>query len=346
MKKREEIITIDESKLWINPIATADVFFNENIWVNKLLIVDHKNNLRWLITAKDIDNITRESQSSIKPSRDKQHRLRVGATLHMFRTPEGQLDKKRILQYVDELVEKWIDVVAVSSAHWHTESIGEMVQLVRKSQPTLTIIAWNVTSAEGVEFLKNKWADTIKIGQWPWSICTTREVAGVGIPQMTALYVCSQAAKIVGAKIIADGWISKSGDIVKALTLADAIMAGGIFAWAQESPWEIFEFKGEQFKVYRGMWSHEAMKDGSAARYGHTKDKVRKLTSEGIVGMKPIAWPISDIIKEYRGWVQSGMWYLWAKDLKSLRKNARYIKMTPAGQKESAPHDITQLKKS
>jgi IMP dehydrogenase len=219
--------------------------------------------------------------------------------------------------------------------------------MLRKEFVDLTLIAGNVTSAEGVEFLADAGANTIKIGQGPGSICTTRIVAGVGIPQMTALYCASLAAKKRGVAILADGGITKSGDMVKALTLADGVMCGSLLAGCNEAPGQIIEINGKLYKQYRGMGSSAAMKDGSAARYGHDrKDVATKAAAEGIEALKESVGSLSGVLRELVGGIQSGMGYLGAANLEQLRKNARYIRVSPAGQKESAPHDVITVKTS
>jgi IMP dehydrogenase len=220
-----------------------------------------------------------------------------------------------------------------------------MVKMIRAAFPTLAIIAGNVTSGAGVDFLAACGADTIKVGQGPGSICTTRIVAGVGIPQLTALYVASRAARARGVRLLADGGITKSGDIVKALTLADGVILGGLLAGCREAPGEIMEINGKLYKQYRGMGSLAAMKAGSAARYGHDKtDAARKLTAEGIEALKEVSGSADDVLANLVGGLQSGMGYLGAKDLPTLREKARYIRVSPAGQKEAAPHDVIEIK--
>ena len=242
------------------------------------------------------------------------------------------------------LVEEHLDAVAISTAHGHTAGVGDMVKLVRAAFPQLTIIAGNVTSASGVDYLAACGADTIKVGQGPGSICTTRVVAGVGIPQLTALYVASIAARQRGVRILADGGITKSGDIVKALTLADAVICGGVLAGCREAPGEIMEISGKVYKQYRGMGSLAAMKAGSAARYGHDKnDTVRKVTAEGIEALKEVSGYADDVLANLIGGLQSGMGYLGARTLGELRAKARYTRVSPAGQKEAAPHDVIEV---
>ncbi len=217
--------------------------------------------------------------------------------------------------------------------------------MIRDAFPKLPILAGNVTSGEGVEFLARHGADVIKVGQGPGSICTTRIVAGVGIPQMTALYVCSRAAARSKVAILADGGITKSGDIVKALTLADAAMCGGLFAGCTEAPGEVMEIGGKLYKQYRGMGSFAAMKAGSAARYGHTTgDGNRKVAPEGVEALKEVSGPLDRVMGLLIGGIQSGMGYLGAENLTALRERARYIRVSGAGMREASPHDVVELK--
>ncbi|HEY2329365.1 MAG TPA: IMP dehydrogenase, partial [Verrucomicrobiae bacterium] len=220
---RQQVHTITKKELGRDPIARADKFFTEHIGIHKLLVVDDDDHLHGLITMSDVERITQERKAQFKPARDAHHHLICGAAVSATRNAFGELDKKRILEHVGGLVERGVDVVAVSTAHGHTKGVGDMVRVLRDALPKLPIIAGNVTSAAGVEFLADCGADAIKVGQGPGSICTTRIVAGVGIPQMTALYVCSRAAAKKKVSILADGGITKSGDIVKALTLSQAV---------------------------------------------------------------------------------------------------------------------------
>src|SRR6201999_3421717 len=252
-------------------------FFTEHLGIHKLLVVDDKDMLRGLITMSDVERITQERRAQFKPARDKNLHLVCGAAVSATRNAFGELDRERILTHVSGLVERGVDVIAVSTAHGHSKGVGDTVKVLRDAFPKLPIIAGNVTSAAGVEYLADCGANVIKIGQGPGSICTTRIVAGVGIPQMTALYVSSLAAKKKKVSILADGGITKSGDIVKALTLAHAVICGGMFAGCTEAPGDVLEIGGNLYKQYRGMGSIAAMKAGSAARYGHEKsDATRK----------------------------------------------------------------------
>jgi IMP dehydrogenase len=344
MTPRAALHTTRQADLGPNPIATADKFFNEHLGIHKLLVVDDQDRLRGLFTISDIERITQERVSQLKPARDEKFRLLCGAAVSATRSSTGDLDKARITSHVGALVERGVDVVAVSTAHAHSKGVGETVRLIRDTFPDLPIIAGNVTSAAGVEFLADHGANIIKIGQGPGSICTTRIVAGVGIPQLTALHVASRAAAKKGVRIIADGGITKSGDIVKALTLADAVICGGLLAGCPESPGEIIEINGKLYKQYRGMGSLAAMKAGSAARYGHAKDATRKIAAEGIEALKEVAGGLDSVVTQLVGGIQSGMGYLGAANLCQLREKARYIRVTPAGQRESSPHDIVEVK--
>jgi len=344
MTPRSALHTTRQADLGPNPIATADKFFNDHLGIHKLLVVDDHDRLRGLFTISDIERITQERVAQLKPARDEKFRLLCGAAVSATRNSTGDLDKERITSHVGALVERGVDVVAVSTAHGHSKGVGQTVRLIRDTFPELPIIAGNVTSAEAVEFLADHGANIIKVGQGPGSICTTRIVAGVGIPQLTALHVASRAAAKKGVRIIADGGITKSGDIVKALTLSHAVICGGLLAGCPESPGEIIEINGKLYKQYRGMGSLAAMKAGSAARYGHSKDATRKIASEGIEALKEVAGALDSVVTQLVGGIQSGMGYLGAANLAQLREKARFIRVTPAGQRESSPHDIVEVK--
>jgi len=344
MTARSALITEKESLLGPDPIAAADKFFGRHQGINKMLVVDDADRLRGLVTASDVERITGEGKSRRKPARDADFRLVVGAAISPVRTPDGALDRERIIGHVGNLVEERVDAIAISVAHGHSRDVGEAVRMVRDAFPHLTLIAGNVTSAAGVDFLAECGANAIKIGQGPGSICTTRVVAGVGIPQLTALYVSSQAAKRKSVRLLADGGITKSGDIVKALTLSDAVICGGLLAGCREAPGEIIEIEGKVYKQYRGMGSLAAMKAGSAARYGHDKqDTTRKAAAEGIEALKEVSGSVDDVLANLIGGVQSGMGYLGAANLTELRNKVRFVRVTSAGQKEAEPHDVVEV---
>src|SRR5438477_3016760 len=220
---RAQVHTINKKELGRDPIARADKFFTEHPGIHKLLVVDDQDRLHGLFTLSDVERITQERNAQFKPARDSQFRLVCGAAVSATRNAFGELDRERILAHVSALVERGIDVVAVSTAHGHSKGVGDTVRMLRDAFPKLPIIAGNVTSAAAVEFLADAGANAIKVGQGPGSICTTRIVAGVGIPQLTALFLASRAARKRHVAIVADGGITKSGDIVKALTLAHAV---------------------------------------------------------------------------------------------------------------------------
>ena len=342
---RSQVHTVSRKELGNDPIAIADKFFTEHVGIHKLLVVDDEDRLHGLITMSDVEKITQERKAQFKPARDSQFRLLCGAAVSATRNAFGELDRDRILGHVGALVDRGIDAVAVSTAHGHSKGVGDTVRVLKEAFPSLPIIAGNVTSAAGVEYLADCGANVIKIGQGPGSICTTRIVAGVGIPQMTALYVCSKAAEAKGVSILADGGITKSGDIVKALTLAQGVICGGILAGCTESPGEVVEVGGKLYKQYRGMGSLAAMNAGSAARYGHQKgDTSRKVAAEGIEALKEASGPLDRVLASLIGGIQSGMGYLGAADLAQLHEKARYIRVSPAGQREAAPHDVVELK--
>jgi len=341
---RSQVHSILKRELGKDPIARADKFFTEHLGIHKLLVVDEEDRLHGLITLSDVERITHERQAQFKPARDPQFRLICGAAVSATRNAFGGLDRDRILTHVGGLIERGVDVIAVSTAHGFSKGVGDTVRVLRDAFPKLPIIAGNVTSAAGVEYLAASGANCIKVGQGPGSICTTRIVAGVGIPQMTALYVCSKAAAKKQVSILADGGITKSGDIVKALTLAQAVICGGIFAGCTESPGDVVEISGKIYKHYRGMGSMAAMKAGSAARYGHDKNPTQKVAPEGVEALKESCGSVDRVLAQLIGGIQSGMGYLGAANLEQLRKKARFIRVSPAGQREAAPHDVVELK--
>jgi IMP dehydrogenase len=341
---RAQVRTIRQKELGKDPIARADKFFTEHLGIHKLLVVDDKDKLRGLFTMSDIERITQERRAQFKPARDANFHLVCGAAVSATRNAFGELDRERILNHVGGLVERGVDVIAVSTAHGYSKGVGDTVRMLRGAFPKLPLIAGNVTSAAGVEYLADCGANAVKVGQGPGSICTTRIVAGVGIPQMTALYVCSRAAAKKKVAILADGGITKSGDIVKALTLSQAVICGGIFAGCNEAPGEVMEIGGKLYKQYRGMGSFAAMKSGSAARYGQPANPTQKVAAEGIEALKEACGSVDRVLAQLIGGIQSGMGYLGAADLTQLRDKARYTRVSPAGMREAAPHDVVELK--
>src|SRR5947208_3606816 len=341
---RAQVHTVGKSELGQDPIARADKFFTEHPGIHKLLVVDDDDHLHGLFTMSDIERITQERNAQFKPARDSHFRLVCGAAVSATRNAFGELDRTRILTHVGGLVERGVDVVAVSTAHGHSKGVGDTVRMLRDAFPKLPLMAGNVSSAQGVEYLAGCGANGIKVGQGPGSICTTRLVAGVGIPQLTALYVCSRAAQKKGVTVLADGGITKSGDIVKALTLADAVICGGILAGCPEAPGEVMEISGKLYKKFRGMGSLAAMKSGSAVRYGHAPEPARKVAPEGGEALKEVSGSVDHVLAQLIGGIQSGLGYLGAANLAQLRDKARFIRVSPAAQREAEPHDVVELK--
>src|SRR5512138_3374169 len=341
---RSQVHTVHKKELGRDPIARADRFFTDHPGIHKLLVVDDQDRLQGLFTMSDVERITQERNAQFKPARAANFRLICGAAVSATRNAFGELDRERILAHVRGLVERGVDVVAVSTAHGHTKGVGDAVHMLREAFPKLPLMAGNITSAAGVEFLASRGANCVKVGQGPGSICTTRIVAGVGIPQLTALYVASRAAQKSRVTIVADGGITKSGDIVKALTLAHAVICGGLLAGCSEAPGEVMDIGGKLYKQYRGMGSMAAMKAGSAARYGHTSDPNRKVAPEGVEALKEVSGTVDRVLGQLIGGIQAGMGYLGAANLAQLREKARFIRVSPAGQREATPHDVVELK--
>ncbi len=341
---RAQVHTIRQKEIGKDPIACADKFFTDHPGIHKLLVVDDEDKLRGLFTMSDVERITQEKKAQFKPARDAKFRLVCGAAVSATRNMFGELDRERIVAHVGALVDRGVDVVAVSTAHGFSQGIGATVRMIRDAFPELPIIAGNVTSAAGVDFLAEHGANAIKVGQGPGSICTTRVVAGVGIPQLTALFVTARAAADKAVTIIADGGITKSGDMVKALTLAHAVICGGLFAGCPEAPGQIMEINGKLYKQYRGMGSLAAMKAGSAARYGHSTGAPAKVAPEGVEALKEASGPVDVVLSQLIGGIQSGLGYLGAANLAQLREKARFIRVSPAGMREAATHDVVEVK--
>lgn len=302
--------------------------------IEKLPLVDEDGILKGLITIKDIEKARKFPYAA----KDKQGRLLAGAAVGVSEQTEDR---------VAALVESEVDVVVIDTAHGHSVGVLNTVEKIKEKYPELTLIAGNVATPEGTEDLIKAGADVVKVGVGPGSICTTRVVAGVGVPQVTAVYECAKKAKEYGKTIIADGGIKYSGDIIKALAAgANTVMVGSLLAGTKESPGEVEIYKGRSFKVYRGMGSVGAMKDGSKDRYFQEEDEADKLVPEGIEGRVPYKGPVSDTIFQLIGGVQSGMGYCGTETVNDLQENGKFIRITSAGLKESHPHDITITKES
>jgi len=302
--------------------------------IEKLPLVDKDGVLKGLITIKDIEKARKFPYAS----KDKQGRLLAGAAVGVSNQTEER---------VAALVESEVDVVVIDTAHGHSVGVLNTVEKIKNEYPNLTLIAGNVATAKGTEDLIEAGADVVKVGVGPGSICTTRVVAGVGVPQITAVYECAKKAKEYDKTIIADGGIKYSGDIIKALAAgANTVMVGSLLAGTKESPGEVEIYKGRSFKVYRGMGSVGAMKDGSKDRYFQEEDEADKLVPEGIEGRVPYKGPVSDTIHQLIGGVQSGMGYCGTETVSDLQENGEFIRITSAGLKESHPHDVTITKES
>ena len=300
--------------------------------IEKLPIVDEKGMLKGLITIKDIEKAVQYPNSA----RDANGRLLCGAAIGATRD---------VLDRVAALVEAQVDVVVLDSAHGHNSGILDAVRRVKKAYPELQLIAGNVATAEGTKALIDAGADCVKVGIGPGSICTTRIVAGIGVPQVTAIYDAACAAQKSGIPIIADGGIKFSGDIVKALAAgADVVMIGSLVAGCEESPGETELYQGRQFKVYRGMGSLSAMSQGSRDRYFQQDSK--KLVPEGVEGRVPYKGPLSETVYQLVGGLRSGMGYTGCADIGELHTKARFVKITGAGLRESHPHDIQITKEA
>ena len=300
--------------------------------IEKLPIVDDENNLKGLITIKDIEKAVQYPNSA----RDKNGRLLVGAAIGVTND---------ILDRVDALYKAGVDVVVLDSAHGHSKGIIDAVKNVKAHYPDLDLIAGNIATKEAAIDLMEAGADAVKVRIGPGSICTTRVVAGIGVPQLSAVMDVYEAVKGTDCKLIADGGIKYSGELPKAIAAgADAIMIGSLFAGCEESPGECEIYQGRQFKVYRGMGSLAAMAAGSKDRYFQTNSK--KLVPEGVEGRVPYKGPLSETIYQLMGGLRAGMGYCGTPTVKSLQENGKFVKITGAGLKESHPHDINITKEA
>ncbi len=300
--------------------------------IEKLPLVDEDNVLKGLITIKDIEKAIQFPRAA----KDAQGRLRVGAAIGI---------SKDTFERAEALVKAGVDVITVDSAHGHHINIIDSVRKLREIYPDLTIIAGNVATGEATRDLIEAGASVVKVGIGPGSICTTRVIAGIGVPQITAIYDCATVAKEYGVPIIADGGIKYSGEITKAIAAgASAVMLGSMFAGTEESPGEAEIYQGRRFKAYRGMGSLAAMKQGSKDRYFQDDDK--KLVPEGIEGRVAYKGPLADTIHQLIGGLRSGMGYCGTQNLDELRNDTQFIRISGAGLRESHPHDIQITKEA
>lgn len=300
--------------------------------IEKLPIVSEEGILKGLITIKDIEKVMEFPNAA----KDRQGRLLVGAAVGV--TSDSLLR-------VEKLVKAEVDLIVIDTAHGHSKGVLDTVAEIRAAFPELDIVAGNIATAEGARALYEAGADVVKVGIGPGSICTTRVVAGVGVPQITAIYECAAVARELGKTLIADGGIKYSGDINKALAAGGhVVMLGSLLAGTTESPGETELFQGRRFKVYRGMGSVGAMERGSKDRY--FQDDAKKLVPEGIEGRLPYKGTLADTIHQLVGGIRAGMGYCGTKDLYELREKAQFVRMTGAGLRESHPHQVQITKEA
>ncbi|MDY0394732.1 IMP dehydrogenase [Virgibacillus halophilus] len=302
--------------------------------IEKLPIVDENNTLKGLITIKDIEKVIEFPNSS----KDTQGRLLAGAAVGVTADTMTRVDK---------LVKAGVDVIVIDTAHGHSKGVLRQLREVRSAFPDLDIIAGNVATAEATKALIEAGATIVKVGIGPGSICTTRVVAGVGVPQITAIHDCATEAEKHGKAIIADGGIKFSGDVVKALAAGGhAVMLGSMFAGVTESPGETEIYQGRRYKVYRGMGSLAAMQAGSKDRYFQDETETKKLVPEGIEGRVAYKGPLADTLHQLVGGLRSGMGYCGANSLDQLRNDSQFVRITNAGLRESHPHDVQITKEA
>ena len=300
--------------------------------IEKLPIVDEDGKLKGLITIKDIEKVIEFPNAA----KDHHGRLLVAAAVGVT---------SDTMVRVEKLVEAEVDAIVIDTAHGHSKGVLDMVQKIRSTYPELDIIAGNVATAAGARALYDAGVDVVKVGIGPGSICTTRVVAGVGVPQITAVYDCAEVARELGKAIIADGGIKFSGDIVKALAAGGhAVMLGSLLAGTTESPGDTEIFQGRTFKVYRGMGSVSSMERGSKDRY--FQEDAKKLVPEGIEGRMPYKGSLADTVHQLVGGIRAGMGYCGTADLHGLREDAQFIRMTGAGLRESHPHQVQITKEA
>ena len=303
--------------------------------IEKLPVIDKNNNLVGLITFRDVTKHLTKPNSN----KDKYGRLVVAAAIGVNNDSEKR---------AEALVESNVDALVIDTAHAHSKGVSKVLLSVRKKFPKIDIVVGNIATYDGARFLIDQGVDGVKVGIGPGSICTTRVIAGVGYPQLSAIIDVSRALKDSEVPMIADGGIRYTGDIPKAIAAgADSVMLGGLIAGTQESPGETIIFEGRKFKSYRGMGSVEAMKKGSKDRYFQdVEDDIKKLVPEGIVGRVPYKGELIESIHQFVGGLRSGMGYCGAKNINLLKKEAKFISITPSGIRESHPHNITITKEA
>ena len=326
----ENLVTVAEG----TSLQQAEVILQENK-IEKLPVINDNDELIGLITFRDITKLTQKPIAN----KDQYGRLRVAAAIGVT---GDAVDRAAAL------VKAGVDAVIIDTAHGHTKGVVSILKAVKKSFPELEVVVGNIATAEAAKYLVEAGADAVKVGIGPGSICTTRVVAGVGFPQFSAVLEVSAALKGTGVPVIADGGIRYTGDIPKALAAgADTVMLGSLLAGTKESPGETIIYEGRKFKSYRGMGSVEAMKQGSKDRYFQdVEDDIKKLVPEGIVGRVPYKGELMESMHQFIGGLRAGMGYCGAKDIETLKNNARFVKITSSGIHESHPHNVTITKES
>jgi len=326
----ENLVTVSKG----TSLVEAEIILQKNK-IEKLPVVDKNGILLGLITFRDITKVTQKPIAN----KDNYGRLRVVAAIGIT---DDAVDR------AEALVNTQVDAVIIDTAHGHTKGVIVVLEKIKKKFPDLDVIVGNIATAEGAKYLVDAGADAVKVGIGPGSICTTRVIAGVGIPQFSAVLEVANALKGSGVPIIADGGIRYTGDIVKAIAAgADCVMLGSLLAGTKESPGETIIFEGRKFKSYRGMGSVEAMKQGSKDRYFQdVEDDIKKLVPEGIVGRVPYKGELMESMTQFIGGLRAGMGYCGTQDISILKETAKFIKITASGINESHPHNVTITKEA
>jgi IMP dehydrogenase len=326
----ENLVTVSEG----TSLKEAEVILQKHK-IEKLPVINKDNELVGLITFRDITKLTQKPFAN----KDQYGRLRVAAALGVTND---------IVERATALVKAGVDAVVIDTAHGHTKGVVDVLKLIKKEFPNLDVVVGNIATAEAARYLVEAGADAVKVGIGPGSICTTRIVAGVGSPQLSAVMEVSEAIKGSGVPVIADGGIRYTGDIPKAIAGgADCVMLGSLLAGTKESPGETIIYEGRKFKSYRGMGSVEAMHKGSKDRYFQdVEDDIKKLVPEGIVGRVPYKGELVESMVQFIGGLRAGMGYCGAKDISALKENAQFVQITSSGIMESHPHGVTITKEA
>ncbi len=327
---KDNLITVPQG----TSLQEAEIILQKHK-IEKLPVVDEKGKLLGLITFRDITKLTQKPIAN----KDQYGRLRVAAALGV--TPD-------VMERAEALVNAQVDAVIVDTAHGHTQGVVRVLKELKKKYPNLDVVVGNIATPEAARYLVDAGADAVKVGIGPGSICTTRVVAGVGFPQFSAVLEVAEAIKGSGVPVIADGGIRYTGDIPKAIAAgADCVMLGSLLAGTKESPGETIIYEGRKYKSYRGMGSVEAMKQGSKDRYFQdVEDDIKKLVPEGIVGRVPYKGEMYESMTQFIGGLRAGMGYCGSKDIESLKKDGKFVKITFSGITESHPHDVTITKEA